>query len=541
MGFHVPGSAAGQRRRSSRRRCRLPPGAIPLEGSEVDSALRLRTRSRIRGGIALGSGRGGAAGGAAAAARPGRGRAGRRTPMASAPASGSRASRCRSACRTASTSSRTSRAIRILIPNRARRSTRPGRRHGDGSRLSGDRSISKQVGADQPLRVFEREFAIGVRLTRRGQRSRRATLKRARRACAIRPATRRTCYRADDGRRSSGRCAWCRRTRPWRAAHADVFGGSRSAAAKRRRRADRPRRGRRRPPAATGDADDGDRRARRLHRCWARPAATSARADFLEFVHNAENGVQAAGPVRGPRTARDPADRVPRRPRAEPDAVRAADDSDQPRDHRRRHAGRIARPRLPARRRLRRRDGRRLRRARPDRDPDGRHVRHDQRVAVVQPRHRRAVRRARAGDVRRHRRSTSRRFSSGVRVGEASRGTLRRRVRDGRASPRCSPARASRRSSFRSCCSRAISTRPATPVALALPFLLGVGMAMPWPIAGAGIAALPKPGAWMVRVKQVFGVIILATAALLRLRGLRLVRQPVGRRRRGRLERRGAS
>jgi cytochrome c biogenesis protein CcdA len=49
-------------------------------------------------------------------------------------------------------------------------------------------------------------------------------------------------------------------------------------------------------------------------------------------------------------------------------------------------------------------------------------------------------------------------------------------------------------------------------LALALPFLLGVGMAVPWPIAGAGLAALPKPGAWMVRVKQVFGVIILATA-----------------------------
>ena len=38
-------------------------------------------------------------------------------------------------------------------------------------------------------------------------------------------------------------------------------------------------------------------------------------------------------------------------------------------------------------------------------------------------------------------------------------------------------------------------------------------MAAPWPIAGAGISALPKPGAWMVRVKQVFGVVILATAA----------------------------
>ena len=52
-----------------------------------------------------------------------------------------------------------------------------------------------------------------------------------------------------------------------------------------------------------------------------------------------------------------------------------------------------------------------------------------------------------------------------------------------------------------------------TKVALALPFFLGLGMAIPWPIAGAGLAALPKPGMWMVRVKQAFGVMILATAA----------------------------
>ena len=52
-----------------------------------------------------------------------------------------------------------------------------------------------------------------------------------------------------------------------------------------------------------------------------------------------------------------------------------------------------------------------------------------------------------------------------------------------------------------------------TKIALALPFFLGIGMAIPWPLAGAGIAALPKPGMWMVRVKQTFGVFILATAA----------------------------
>jgi thiol:disulfide interchange protein len=52
-----------------------------------------------------------------------------------------------------------------------------------------------------------------------------------------------------------------------------------------------------------------------------------------------------------------------------------------------------------------------------------------------------------------------------------------------------------------------------TTLALALPFCLGVGMAIPWPIAGAGLAALPKPGIWMERVKQAFGVVILGTAA----------------------------
>jgi thiol:disulfide interchange protein len=51
-----------------------------------------------------------------------------------------------------------------------------------------------------------------------------------------------------------------------------------------------------------------------------------------------------------------------------------------------------------------------------------------------------------------------------------------------------------------------------TAIALALPFVLGLGMGLPWPLAGAGISALPKPGAWMVRVKQVFGVLILGTA-----------------------------
>ncbi len=48
---------------------------------------------------------------------------------------------------------------------------------------------------------------------------------------------------------------------------------------------------------------------------------------------------------------------------------------------------------------------------------------------------------------------------------------------------------------------------------LLLPFLLGVGMALPWPFAGAGLSFLPKPGGWMDKVKYAFGVFILAMAA----------------------------
>lgn len=49
-------------------------------------------------------------------------------------------------------------------------------------------------------------------------------------------------------------------------------------------------------------------------------------------------------------------------------------------------------------------------------------------------------------------------------------------------------------------------------VAAALPFLLGVGMALPWPFAGAGLSFLPKPGRWMTWVKYGFGVFILLFA-----------------------------
>ena len=50
------------------------------------------------------------------------------------------------------------------------------------------------------------------------------------------------------------------------------------------------------------------------------------------------------------------------------------------------------------------------------------------------------------------------------------------------------------------------------PAGLLLPFLLGLGMALPWPFVGAGLSVLPKPGKWMKWIKIIFGVIILAIA-----------------------------
>ncbi len=49
-------------------------------------------------------------------------------------------------------------------------------------------------------------------------------------------------------------------------------------------------------------------------------------------------------------------------------------------------------------------------------------------------------------------------------------------------------------------------------VALLLPLALGVGMALPWPFAGAGLTFLPKPGRWMSWVKYAFAVVVLLLA-----------------------------
>jgi thiol:disulfide interchange protein len=49
-------------------------------------------------------------------------------------------------------------------------------------------------------------------------------------------------------------------------------------------------------------------------------------------------------------------------------------------------------------------------------------------------------------------------------------------------------------------------------LAVALPFLLGIGMALPWPFAAAGLKVLPKPGRWMKWVNRSFAVAVFAFA-----------------------------
>ena len=44
---------------------------------------------------------------------------------------------------------------------------------------------------------------------------------------------------------------------------------------------------------------------------------------------------------------------------------------------------------------------------------------------------------------------------------------------------------------------------------LFLPLVLGLGMALPWPVLAGGFAVMPKPGNWMKWVKYLFGVIII--------------------------------
>ena len=48
--------------------------------------------------------------------------------------------------------------------------------------------------------------------------------------------------------------------------------------------------------------------------------------------------------------------------------------------------------------------------------------------------------------------------------------------------------------------------------AVALPFVLGAGMGLPWPFITAGMSVLPKPGAWMRWVNRAFAVVLFGFA-----------------------------
>lgn len=60
------------------------------------------------------------------------------------------------------------------------------------------------------------------------------------------------------------------------------------------------------------------------------------------------------------------------------------------------------------------------------------------------------------------------------------------------------------------------------------PFVLGLGMALPWPIAGAGLAALPKPGIWMKYVKYAMAAAVLAVAGYYGVLGVGMLRDQQG-------------
>jgi thiol:disulfide interchange protein len=57
---------------------------------------------------------------------------------------------------------------------------------------------------------------------------------------------------------------------------------------------------------------------------------------------------------------------------------------------------------------------------------------------------------------------------------------------------------------------------------LAYPFLLGLGMGLPWAFAGAGLSFLPKPGGWMNKVKYLFGIFVLLMGLYYGYQGVKL-------------------
>ena len=178
---------------------------------------------------------------------------------------------------------------------------------------------------------------------------------------------------------------------------------------------------------------------------------------------------------------------------------------------------------------------RRLRRARPRRDSDGRDVRHHQLVAVVQRRHRRAVHRPRRWRCSTFWSSTSR----SIRV--ASRSASRAAAAWSLAFTMGAVA-----ALLAGACVAPVVIQvvlfssnlyaTGTTAALALPFFLGIGMAVPWPIArrrhGGAAQARRVDGPRQTGLRRFHP----GHGGLLRLRVVLDVLQPLGRRVGGRLE-----
>ena len=139
---------------------------------------------------------------------------------------------------------------------------------------------------------------------------------------------------------------------------------------------------------------------------------------------------------------------------------------------------------------------------------DGKFVRHHQRLALVQSRDRGAVRRARTRDVRRDQHRLPG-LSNNVKAG-GSQGSMALAFTMGGIAALLAGA----------CVAPVVIQvvlfssnlyAAGTKAALALPFVLGVGMAIPWPIAGAGLSACrSRARGWSA--SQAFGVIIIGTA-----------------------------
>ena len=215
---------------------------------------------------------------------------------------------------------------------------RAGGRDGERNRLSARPTDLKQPAPDQPL----------ARVRADVRHRRRLTLARAcapatiavPASCATRPATRR-CAISPTTRRNAGGplqvVGAATRCRPAR--HDPLFDGDRSSA-----HGETPRR--RRQP---------QRCACRQRRAGPAPRNDVATLDAFTvagttFGYLGSERFPEVHPQRGerrrksaacsrPRPARDSVDRPPRRPGAQSDALRAADDPDQPRHHRRRRAG----------------------------------------------------------------------------------------------------------------------------------------------------------------------------------------------------------